>query len=225
MLEAGLKDRATTADCYLRRPPAVDDERRAGHVGGRARGEKHNRAVVVVLAAMRPSGVRFSYSATNSGAWPASLHAAGHQRVDADAERRAVLGQPAREVQHARLRDAVADRLVVLRAVAAPVLVHRLVRRHDAVGRRHVDDAARLVEAVLAARNWAMNDCDTTSALFRCESSIASHADSGYCSKRPVSSAASAGEAPRPALLTRIVAVPKRCPDVARAPRRPQRDW
>src|SRR5437773_803328 len=44
-----------------------------------------------------------------------------------------------------------------------------------------------------ASRNRAMKDCDTTNALLRCDSIMASHADSGYASKRPVSSAASAG--------------------------------
>src|SRR3954470_22535540 len=63
-------------------------------------------------------------------------------------------------------------------------------------------------DAAPCARKDAMNDCDMTSALFRCDSIIASHADSGYCSKRPVSSAASAGDDPSPALLTRIVGVP-----------------
>src|SRR4051812_40576226 len=82
--------------------------------------------------------------------------------------------------------------------------------------RPYVDDTLIMlpgrVDAVLAARYWAMNDCEVTSALFRCEPSMASHADSGYCSKRPVSRDGSDGEAPRPALLMRIVAVPNRCP-------------
>ena len=38
---------------------------------------------------MRPSGVRFTYSATNSGACVGFLHAARDERVDADAEWRA----------------------------------------------------------------------------------------------------------------------------------------
>src|SRR5438552_18142275 len=65
-----------------------------------------------------------------------------------------------------------------------------------------------LPAAARADRKDSTNACETTSALLRCDSIIASQADSGYCSKRPVSSAASDGDDPRPALLTRIVGVP-----------------
>src|SRR6476660_10203905 len=60
------------------------------------------------------------------------------------------------------------------------------------------------------ARNAVRKDCDATSALLRCDRIIASQADSGYRSKRPVSSAASAGDDPSPALFTRIVGAPNR---------------
>src|SRR2546427_11715311 len=66
--------------------------------------------------------------------------------------------------------------------------------------------------ALLRARavlNRSRKDCDATNAVFKCESSMACHADSGYRSNGPVSSAASAGEDPRPALLTRIVGGPE----------------
>src|SRR3954451_22183155 len=61
-----------------------------------------------------------------------------------------------------------------------------------------------------AARKPATNACDTPTALFRCELIIAPHADSGKRSNGPVSSAAWAGDDPRPALLTRMDAVPNR---------------
>ena len=159
--------------------------------------------------AMRPSGVRFTYSATNSGAWPASCTPPGTSVLTRTPNGARVLREPAREIQHARLGDAVADRLVALGAAAAPIVVDRLIGRDDAVGRGDVDDAAGASRA-RARVNCAMKDCDTTNALLRCDSIIASQADSGYCSNGPVSSAASAGDDPSPALLTRIVGAPKR---------------
>ena len=68
-----------------------------------------------------------------------------------------------------------------------------------------------------ALRNCVMKDCDTTNALLRCDSIMASQADSGYRSNLPVSSAASAGEDPSPALFTRIDGVPKRATTSAMA--------
>src|SRR5207248_5079497 len=82
----------------------------------------------------------------------------------------------------------------------------------------YVEEMLMMLPAVARAdRKHSMNACEATSALLRCDSSIASQADSGYCSKRPVSSAASDGDDPSPALLMRIVGVPNFCATAATA--------
>src|SRR5205814_4514072 len=101
-LIADLGLATTTATASPGRPPAVDHQRRSRHVARRARRRQEQHGAIVIIVARHAAERRSPHVLGDERSrMPRLLNAAGHEGVDANPERGAVLGQPAREIENA----------------------------------------------------------------------------------------------------------------------------